>query len=349
MSLLRSLSVLLSVSAILFGLSACSLMPGFTPSYQNNDGAPNRQLADCQIENAVPRVEPKSQRGNPATYTVRGKTYRVLDSAQNYRERGVASWYGTAFHGNQTSNGERYDMYTMTAAHKHLPLPSFVEVTNLQNSRRVIVRVNDRGPFVTGRIIDLSYAAATKIGMLKQGTADVEIRVLDPATFKFSDWSGDERCLGKNAATTSHSFPASSRGPASRSTAELTVQSEPVNPTIITDADEARLKNNDASASRQSVLTEPPRSETRQWIGTYLQLAAYSQQRVAEKELVALERELTLKNIPYSAGLFPYFPSDASGAWYRLRIGPFESRAKAEEYKAKAMFSRFGKIFVVEQ
>jgi rare lipoprotein A len=132
------------------------------------------------IPDPVPRSEPRSARGNPAFYDVLGKRYFVLASADGYHERGVASWYGPGFHAASTSNGERYDMYAMTAAHKTLPLPAFVQVTNLSNGRHVIVRVNDRGPFKDGRIIDLSYTAAAKLDMLKAGTTFVEVRALTP-------------------------------------------------------------------------------------------------------------------------------------------------------------------------
>ena len=111
---------------------------------------------------------------------VHGKRYYVLDSAQGFKERGIASWYGNKFHGNQTSNGEIYDMYAMTAAHKRLPLPTYVKVTNLNNQRSITVRVNDRGPFHEGRVIDLSWAAAKKLGIDKTGTAPVEVVAINP-------------------------------------------------------------------------------------------------------------------------------------------------------------------------
>lgn len=132
------------------------------------------------IPDVVPKAEPRSARGNPPFYNVLGKRYFVMDSAAGYIERGVASWYGPGFHEARTSNGEPYDMYAMTAAHKTLPLPSYVQVTNLSNGRTVTLRVNDRGPFKDGRIIDLSYTAAAKLGMLKAGTAFVEVRALTP-------------------------------------------------------------------------------------------------------------------------------------------------------------------------
>jgi rare lipoprotein A len=127
----------------------------------------------------VPRTEPRSRSGNPPFYEVFGIRYFVLSSSVGYRERGVASWYGPGFHKVRTSTGEAYDMYGMTAAHKTLPLPAYVQVTNLQNGRSVVVRVNDRGPFVGNRIIDLSYTAAAKLDMLRNGTAMVEVRTVD--------------------------------------------------------------------------------------------------------------------------------------------------------------------------
>ncbi len=134
------------------------------------------------IPDAVPRAEPRSLRGNPPFYEVFGKRYAVLATADGYVERGVASWYGPGFHAARTSTGEPYDMYAMTAAHKTLPLPCYARVTNLANGRSVVVRVNDRGPFVAGRIVDLSYTAAAKLDMLRQGTALVEMQVLTPGT-----------------------------------------------------------------------------------------------------------------------------------------------------------------------
>jgi rare lipoprotein A len=132
------------------------------------------------VPDAVPRVEPRARNGNPPFYDVFGKRYYVLSSSVGYWERGVASWYGPGFHKVRTSTGELYDMYGMTAAHRTLPLPAYVRVTNLQNGRSVVVRVNDRGPFVGNRIIDLSYTAAAKLDMLRNGTAMVEIRTIDP-------------------------------------------------------------------------------------------------------------------------------------------------------------------------
>src|SRR5690606_30163010 len=125
-------------------------------------------------------VEPRSRYGNRSPYTVLGKSYRVLDTPAGYVEQGIASYYGNKFHGRRTSSLEVYDMYAFTAAHKTLPLPSFARVTNLENGESVIVRVNDRGPFHEGRIVDLSFAAAVKLGIHRSGTARVEVRALVP-------------------------------------------------------------------------------------------------------------------------------------------------------------------------
>ena len=126
--------------------------------------------------------EPRSRRGNRSEYEQWGETYRVLDTSEGYDERGVASWYGEPFHGRETSSGETYDMYELTAAHRTLPLPSYVEVTNLANGRSVVLRVTDRGPFhdPDRRIIDVSYTAALKLGMVGPGTAAVNVRALEP-------------------------------------------------------------------------------------------------------------------------------------------------------------------------
>lgn len=169
----RKILTLLIVSAWLAG---CGTMRG--GGYYQNDGPPKRSKVDLStITDPVPRPEPRSDSGNDP-YIVFGKTYYPLREAKDYRERGIASWYGKKFHGNRTSSGEPYDMYAMTAAHRTLPLPSYVRVRNLANGHAVIVRVNDRGPFLHNRLIDLSYAAALKLGIVSTGTGVVEVEAL---------------------------------------------------------------------------------------------------------------------------------------------------------------------------
>lgn len=143
------------------------------------DGPPTYYKDVSKIPDAKPRKLPKSAYGNPSVYHVAGRSYHVLASARGYSKRGVASWYGTKFHGKLTSSHEPYDLYAMTAASTDLPIPSFVRVTNLENRKTVIVKVNDRGPFASNRIIDLSYAAAMKLGYAGKGTAFVQVTAIN--------------------------------------------------------------------------------------------------------------------------------------------------------------------------
>jgi rare lipoprotein A len=145
-----------------------------------NAPRPSSSASVARSEPPPSGEEPRSSRGNPPFYDVLGKRYHVLPTSAGYRERGVASWYGPDFHGLATSSGETYDMHAMTAAHTTLPIPTWVQVTNLTNGKHVIVKVNDRGPFVDNRIIDLSYAAAIALDMVRNGTARVEVRAVAP-------------------------------------------------------------------------------------------------------------------------------------------------------------------------
>jgi len=173
----KSPKILFSMAVALL-LTACSLM-----SPQRQDGAPKGKVDFAKIPNAVPKVLPKSPYGNPKSYTVAGVTYHVRKSAIGFEERGIASWYGTKFHGDLTSTREPYNMFGMTAAMRTVPIPAYAKVTNLKNGRYVIVEVNDRGPFADNRIIDLSYAAAGKLDMLKKGTALVQVKILNARTW----------------------------------------------------------------------------------------------------------------------------------------------------------------------
>ncbi len=159
--------------------SACATDPLVIKSAK--DDAPKTIPIDVlAVPDAIPRYEKRTRAGNPGKYKVLGKSYTVLADSKGYRKTGMASWYGTKFHGRKTSNGEVYNMYAMTAAHKTLPIPSYVKVKNLNNGRSVVVRVNDRGPFHGNRIIDLSYTAAVKLGIVKTGTGLVEVTALEP-------------------------------------------------------------------------------------------------------------------------------------------------------------------------
>jgi rare lipoprotein A len=157
-------------------LAACGSEPRRAPAARPLPPPGNA----ANVPDAVPRAEARGQHGNPPFYEVAGRRYAVLASANGYVERGVASWYGPDFHGRNTSSGEPYDMYGMTAAHKTLPLPCYARITNLANGRSIVVRINDRGPFVANRIVDLSYTAAQRLDIVRTGTAFVELRTVGP-------------------------------------------------------------------------------------------------------------------------------------------------------------------------
>ena len=169
----------LAVLVLLILIGACKATPPRSTPAPIPPPAPPPPAEVTKIPDAVPQVEPRSRSGNPPFYEVGGRRYFILNSSAGYLERGVASWYGRDFHGGRTATGDTYDMYAMTAAHKTLPLPCYVQVTNLRNGRSVVVRVNDRGPFVANRLIDMSYSAATRLDMIRDGTALVEVRSVD--------------------------------------------------------------------------------------------------------------------------------------------------------------------------
>jgi rare lipoprotein A len=167
-------------------LGACASAPERRGGYYKGDGPgdaipPNLAM----IPDALPKVEPLHRFAN-RPYKALGKEYVPISASQPYRQRGVASWYGKQFHGKATSSGERYDMYAMTAAHPILPIPSYARVTHLGSRRSVVVRINDRGPFHANRIIDLSYAAAYKLGIIQTGSAEVEVESINPARIRTS-------------------------------------------------------------------------------------------------------------------------------------------------------------------
>ncbi len=176
-----SLKTLITVACIGLALAACggNKRNKSGGGYYGGDSPPTRTMDYDKIPDAVPRREPRSRYGNNP-YKALGKRYRPMKSAKGFRQKGIASWYGKKFHGRRTSSGETYDMFKMTAAHPTLPLPTYVSVTNLDTKKKIIVKVNDRGPFLHGRIIDLSYAAAQKLGIARKGTGRVLINAIVP-------------------------------------------------------------------------------------------------------------------------------------------------------------------------
>jgi rare lipoprotein A len=267
------------------------------------DSAPQGGIPDVHlIPEPEVRAEPRSRYGNRSPYKVLGKSYRVLDSAEGYAETGIASYYGNKFHGRRTSNLEVYDMYAFTAAHKTLPLPSFARVTNLANGQSVVVRVNDRGPFHEGRIIDLSYAAAVKIGLDRAGTARVEVVGLSP---------GENARQQYDAVATAAPAPASGM--------DLLVEELPPAASVV-------------QAGGPSVQPAPPPVATPLAFaapvaaavpGVVLQVASFATRENAERALALLG----------GAGIaHPHLvDADANGqrVW-RLRVGPVDPAAAAE-------------------
>ena len=160
-------------------LAACSAPPADSRYADAQDAAPLEPVSPEDVADATPRPDPILAVGNKSPYTVNGVTYEILEDYRGYREQGIASWYGAKFNGHETSNGEIYDLYQASAAHKTLPIPSYARVTNLDNGKSVVVRINDRGPFHPDRLIDLSYGAAVKLGYMEHGTARVEVEILN--------------------------------------------------------------------------------------------------------------------------------------------------------------------------
>ena len=165
---------------VAFLLSFCYFSNACAKENPIADYAPQETINLSQIHEPSPEPVTITKAGNRTPYEVNGVTYNVLPSAENFHETGTASWYGMKFHGRPTSNGETFDVFQLTAAHKTLPIPCFARITNLENERSIIVRINDRGPFVEGRVLDLSWAAAAKLGFVEQGLAEVEIEVVSP-------------------------------------------------------------------------------------------------------------------------------------------------------------------------
>ncbi|WP_092026427.1 septal ring lytic transglycosylase RlpA family protein [Marinobacter zhejiangensis] len=192
--------VVLAVLAAM--LTGCASSPPPSRYSITQDRAPEGGFDATGLQDAVPRYEPARTAGNRSPYTVWGKQYTVMSDARGYVEQGTASWYGEKFHGHQTSNGEIFDMYSMSAAHKSLPIPCYARVTNLDNGRSVIVRVNDRGPFHGDRLIDLSYAAAIKLGYQAQGTARVEVAAITVTPDGVARVAGESAPLSTDGAAT---------------------------------------------------------------------------------------------------------------------------------------------------
>lgn len=321
---MRKVNSLISASVLAsFALTGCSLMPGEKPFDELSDG-PGRILQPEEVLDAVPSDEPFAEIGNKSPYSVNGRFYYVMEDPTHYRARGVASWYGKKFHGRKTSSGEVFDMYSMTAAHRNLPLPTYLEVTNLDDGNVAIVRVNDRGPFVDDRLIDLSYAAAVKLGFADAGTANVEVRAItgdeiDAARARAEASAAEVREADGVAALDNASEGAE---PLLESAEVAGEQAEEV--ALATTASVAAQAGSQAAVddAESTVATESDGAGAR-----VLQLGAFSRQAGAQSV-----REKALEALPGES--VRVLQSDVGGkTLYRVRMGPI-ARTRLDSAKA---------------
>ena len=328
------------LGGLLLLLSGCSNSPD-----KKAARAGARDLPD--IPDAVPKVEPKSRYGNPASYVVFGKRYYTKASSDGHVERGLASWYGKKFHGRKTSSGERYDMYGMTAAHKTLPLPSYVQVTNLSNGRSAVVRVNDRGPFHGKRIIDLSYSAARKLGVVARGTAMVEVRSIDPRrprsieenSFLASEDGATE--ASKDVAVARQLPAAKKRTAGTEETAPRVAKAEKPD----AKKDEAPIQvvatgESSPSGSKAATAGSAGTSGKAEGSAMYLQVGAFGSRINAEQ----LRRRL-VSHIAEQVKVRTISTEQAS--WYKVHVGPLDSRETAKDLSQRLASLGLGDSHVV--
>jgi len=319
----------LAISLALLTLAACSTTRSSVP--RGRDGAdanPPPNLA--QVPDAEPRLEPLRSGGPNKPYEVFGRTYTPSTRDAPFSERGLASWYGRKFHGRPTSSGEPYDMYAMTAAHKTMPIPSYARVRNPANGREVIVRVNDRGPFHGGRVIDLSYTAALKLGVLN-AVAPVEVERITQEAIRSGAWkAGSERALAAappaaTAVTSAPPLVASSPPGASSPPAVIAPEVPAGAITTVAIAPQASAAS-DATAATTAPLDDevpraPPRPIAMAAPGFWLQLGAFRERDGALDFQRKVERELDW--------LAPSLAVFTDRELHRLQAGPYRTRADA--------------------
>lgn len=336
---LRAIGLLSLCAMVLVGCGG-SPKKSSTPSKGSDTYPPSKLSA---IPDAKPRAEPRSRYGNPKSYVVLGKRYHTLPTSAGFVERGHASWYGRKFHGRRTSSGEKYNMYAMTAAHKRLPLPSYVQVTNLSNGKRVVVKVNDRGPFHGNRVIDLSYTAAHKLDLVKHGTAMVEVRAIDPKTKRpYGKTRPETRVVSakplgdaKRTAKAPSSEPIVRVKPASAKVAKTgakptpTPEAEPSVAAAVAGEDrlvDAEPLLADAAPARPKDL-EPTTSGPDQDL--FVQAGAFGDRGNAERLRKRLDSQLStgVRVLPTASG--------GKRTWYRVQVGPLRSNDEAGQVSRK--------------
>jgi rare lipoprotein A len=327
-------------------LVSLALVAGGCASKGPHTAGAGRDIDPDSVPDAVPRVEPYSRYGNPPTYEVFGKRYSVLPSSKGFVQVGVASWYGEDFHGKRASNGETYDMYAMTAAHKHLPLPTYARVTNLENGRSVVVRITDRGPFVGDRVIDLSWVAAAKLRLASKGVGLVEVRAidpLDPDPLPPADLDAGTRFAAQSApsasalAATADEMVAKPRAAAAKARSEtplpvVAVRANAPPADARTPATAARSAAPAAKAAASTLAAAGPK--------VFIQVAALANRENADRLRTRVAKDLG-RPAHVDAG-------EANGrALHRVRVGPLGSVGEADLLVAKLESLGLGQARVV--
>ncbi|MEX6503415.1 septal ring lytic transglycosylase RlpA family protein [Pseudomonas zhanjiangensis] len=287
-------------------------------SRPHKDGAPWWDVDVSKIHDAVPMPHNGAFKANP--YTVLGKTYYPISDARRYSAVGTASWYGTKFHGQATANGEAYDLYGMTAAHKTLPLPSYVRVTNLDNQRSVILRVNDRGPFYSDRIIDLSFAAAKKLGYAESGTARVKVEGIDPHEW----WAQQGRPV-----------------PMMLAAAQPVVKAQAVAQPLAPALEQYSPPPQQHAAAVLPVQIDAKKNASVAVSGLYLQVGAFANPDAAELLKARLSETVAA----------PVFISSVvrnQQILHRVRLGPIGSRGEAEQLQDSLRLANLGQPTLVK-
>lgn len=335
--LLRRLAAVIASVLLLGSLGGCASRGESRTAVADSAASDGSNIPD-----AVPRVEPLSKWGNPESYKVKGKRYFTKKTSSGHVERGLASWYGKKFHGRRTSSGERYNMYEMTAAHKTLPLPSYVRVTNVENGRTAVVKVNDRGPFHGSRVIDLSYSAAKKLGVVQKGTAMVEVRAIDPlapnaepgpfltaAKGKPKKWTRSERpALPRSepepAAVPGSASPLAASGSAGAGAVEIGERVSGPTASVAEGKPATQPQTKPAAQPADKVASTADASKP----NLYLQVGAFGDPGNAER----LRRRL-VANLPDVVSV--QRTSAGEPALYKVRIGPLDSEGEAKAISAR--------------
>ncbi|WP_305878649.1 septal ring lytic transglycosylase RlpA family protein [Aquabacterium sp. CECT 9606] len=296
-------------------LAGCASGPGSRSPTGERDGPPAATPADlAKVPDPEPRVEPIRQGGPNKPYTVLGQSYEPMSTDVPWRQRGLASWYGQKFHGRRTASGELFSLYGLTAAHRTLPIPSYVRVRHIASGREVIVRVNDRGPFHSARVLDLSYAAALKLGIVSMGSAEVELERLTFDDIRTGAWRRGKPAGNPEPGTDND--PIATLAAVSASTAPV---GEAASPPVLPSATTGASDNDTATAPSAEA---PGRAYTPAARGFWVQLAALGKREGVDQLQQRVNTEL--------ASLTPLMAVFKEAALFRLQVGPYESREQAQ-------------------